>query len=181
MWQGTAGPALEMAVVELDDDAFTARGTAVRAAPEPCSVSYRLVTSNRFVTTSLSVTASGASWSRALELRRSQDGAWSADPGGALPDLDGALDCDLAYSCLTNTMPVLRHRLHGRVGSVDLLVAWVTLPDLRVRAVRQGYRHLARAGGGAVVRYQQGTFTADVEFDAEGFVLDYPGLANRVR
>ena len=60
-------------------------------------------------------------------------------------------------------------------------MAWVTLPDLRVHAVRQRYTHLARAGGGAVVRYQQGSFAADVEFDAEGFVADYPGLAHRVR
>jgi uncharacterized protein len=181
MWQGSAAPSLEIAAVELDGDALTARGTAVRAAPEPCTVSYRLETLDRFVTASLSVAAWGAGWSRSLELRRDADGAWSAEPGGVLPDLDGALDCDLAYCCLTNTMPVLRHRLHGRVGSVDLLVAWVSVPDLRVRASRQRYRHLARAGGGAVVRYESGTFAADVEFDGAGFVVDYPGLARRVR
>jgi hypothetical protein len=181
MWQSAGAPSLEIAVVELPGGTLNARGTAIRAAPEPWTVSYRLETSDRLVTDSLSVSAWGADWSRTLELRRATDGAWSAEPGGALPDLDGALDCDLAYSCLTNTMPVRRHRLHGQVGSVELLVAWVTLPDLRVHAVRQRYTHLARAGGGAVVRYQQGSFTADVEFDAEGFVADYPGLAHRVR
>jgi uncharacterized protein len=181
MWQGEAAPSLEMAVVELAGGGLAARGTAIRAAPEPWTVSYRLETSDRFVTSSLSVSAWGADWARSLELWRGPDGGWSAEPGGALPDLDGALDCDLAYCCLTNTMPVLRHGLHGRVGSVELLVAWVTLPDLRVRATRQRYTHLARAAGGAVVRYQQGGFAADVEFDADGFVVDYPGLAHRVR
>ncbi len=181
MWQGAAAPALEIAVAELDGGALVARGTAIRAAPEPCTVSYRLETSDRFVTATLSVAAWGADWSRSLELRREADGAWSAEPGGALPDLDGAMDCDLAFCCLTNTMPVLRHRLHGRVGSVDLLVARVTVPDLRVRAARQRFTHLARAGGGAVVRLQSASFAADVEFDAGGFVVDYPGLARRVR
>jgi hypothetical protein len=181
MWQGAAAPSLEIAVVAPAAGGFTMRGAAIRAAPEPWTVSYRIETSDRFVTSSLSVSAWGADWSRQLELRRDADGSWSAEPGGPLPDLDGALDCDLAYSCLTNTMPVLRHGLQGRVGSVEVLVAWVTLPDLRVRAARQRYTHLARAAGGAVIRYQQGGFAADVEFDSEGFVVDYPGLAHRVR
>lgn len=181
MWQGMAAPSLEIATVEIQDGCLTARGTAVRAAPEPWSVSYRLETGDSFVTASLSVSAWGSDWSRSLELRRSDDGRWTAVPGGSLPQLDGALDCDLAFSCATNTMPVLRHRLHSRVGAAELLVAWVSLPDLRVHADRQRYRHLARAGGGAVVRFESGRFAADVEFDSAGFVIDYPGLARRVR
>lgn len=180
MWQGITAPSLEMAVVEREGGALVARGSAIRAAPEPWSVSYQLETSDRFVTASLSVSAWGADWARSLELVRTADGTWRSGQG-PLPDLDGALDCDLAYSCLTNTMPVLRHRLHGRVGTVELLVAWVSLPDLRVRAARHLYTHLARAAGGAVVRFQAGGFAADVEFDADGFVVDYPGLAARVR
>jgi hypothetical protein len=30
------------------------------------------------------------------------------------------------------------------------------------------------------VRFVSGDFTADIRFDAAGFVLDYPGLARRV-
>jgi uncharacterized protein len=181
MWQGSAAPSLEIAAIEVSDGCLTARGTSVRAAPEPCAVSYRLETTDAYVTVSLGITAWGADWSRSLELRRGADGAWTADPGGSLPQLAGALDCDVAYCCLTNTMPVLRNRLHSRVGTAELLVAWVSLPDLRVHADRQRYRHLARAGGGAVVRFESGRFSADVEFDAAGFVVDYPGLARRVR
>ncbi|HEY4025883.1 MAG TPA: putative glycolipid-binding domain-containing protein, partial [Candidatus Dormibacteraeota bacterium] len=94
---------------------------------------------------------------------------------------DGALDCDLAYCCLTNTMPVLRNRLHGRSGSANLLVAWVSVPDLSVHATHQRYTHLARAGGGAVVKFESGGYAGDIEFDATGFVRDYPGVARRVR
>jgi hypothetical protein len=181
MWQGLAAPSLEIAAIEVAGGCLNARGTAVRAAPQPCSVSYRLETNEAFVTASLEVTAWGADWSRSLVLRRGAGGAWRAEPGGPLPQLDGALDCDLAYCCLTNTMPVLRHGLHSHVGTAELLVAWVSLPDLRVHADRQRYRHLARAGGGAVVRFESGRFAADVEFDSAGFVIDYPGLARRVR
>ena len=181
MWQGYGAPSLEMATVELGGGALSARGAAIRAAPEPWTVSYELETTHDFVTTSLVVRARGAGWSRSLTLLRDGAGDWSADPGGKLRELDGALDCDLAYCCLTNTMPVLRNRLHGRVGSVNLAVAWVSLPDLTVHVDRQRYTHLARASGGAVVKFESGSFAADVEFDAAGFVRDYPGLARRVR
>jgi hypothetical protein len=181
MWQGPMAPSLEMAVVEMADGALSARGTAIRAAPEPCTVSYRLETTSGYVTASLRVEAWGTDWSRSLELWRDAAGAWRGSPGGALPELDGALDCDLAYCCLTNTMPVLRHRLQSRAGSVDLAVAWVSVPDLAVHVSRQRYTHLARAAGGAVVKFESGRYAADVEFDAAGFVTDYPGLARRVR
>jgi uncharacterized protein len=181
MWQGTAAPSLEIAAIETAGGCLSVRGTLVRAAPEPCTVSYLLETADGFVTASLGLTAYGAGWSRSLELRRSSSGAWTADPGGRVPQLDGALDCDIGYCCLTNTMPVLRHNLHSRVGAAELLVAWVSVPDLRVHVSRQRYRHLARAGGGAVVRFESGSFAADIEFDAAGFVIDYPGLARRVR
>jgi hypothetical protein len=181
MWQGYGAPSLEIATVELGDGVLSARGSAIRAAPEPWTVSYELETTEGFVTTSLAVSAWGADWSRSLELRRGAGGAWSAEPGGMLPELDGVLDCDLAYCCLTNTMPVLRNRLHGRVGSVNLVVAWVSLPDLAVHVSRQRYTHIARASGGAVVKFESGRYAADVEFDSAGFVHDYPGLARRVR
>ena len=181
MWQGYGAPALEIATVELGDGVLSARGSAIRAAPEPWTVSYELETTEDFVTASLSVTAWGADWARSLELRRGPDGAWRANPGGTLRGLEGALDCDLAYCCLTNTMPVLRNRLNGRVGSVNLVVAWVSLPDLGVHVSRQRYTHIARASGGAVVKFESGRYAADVEFDAAGFVRDYPGLARRVR
>jgi hypothetical protein len=181
MWQGYGPPSLEIAVVELGDGAMSVQGTAIRATPDPFSVSYRLETTAEYVTTALSVTAWGGGWSRSLELRRTPDGEWSADPGGYLDGLDGALDCDLAYCCLTNTMPVLRHRLHSRVGTASLRMAWVSLPDLRIRVSPQRYTHIARASGGAVVKFESPGFLADIEFDSAGFVRDYPGLARRVR
>src|SRR5262249_16645130 len=181
VWQGVESPALELSTVEMGRETLTARGAWVRAEPEPYSLSYRLETSSGFVTTSLMVTAWGAGWSRTLDLRRRPEGAWVAQPGGDLPELGGALDCDLGYSCLTNTMPVLRHALVESGGPIDLLMAWVSVPDLRVLPVAQRYTHLARRpDGGAVVRYESGSFTADIAFDASGFVVDYPQLGRRV-
>jgi hypothetical protein len=75
-------------------------------------------------------------------------------------------------------MPVLRHGLLGSEGSIELVMAWVSVPDLTVVASRQRYTAL----GGNVVRFESldDTFTADLSFDNDGLVVDYPGLARRV-
>src|SRR5262249_35249330 len=181
LWQGVDGPALEMATAEMGREGLTAHGAWVRAEPEPYALTYRLETTSRFVTSSLTVAAWGAGWSRSLDLRRLPEGTWVAEPGGSLPELGGALDCDLGYSCLTNTMPVVRHALLEGGGPIDLLMAWVSVPDLRVLPVAQRYTHLARRpDGGAVIRYESGSFRADITFDSRGGVVDYPQLGPRV-
>lgn len=181
LWQGVDSPAMELATVRIGRETLSARGAWVRAEPEPYTLSYRLETSPGFVTTSLIVAAWGAGWSRSLDLRRRPEGGWIAQPGGDLPELAGALDCDLGYSCLTNTMPVLRHGLLEGGGPIDLQMAWVSVPDLRVLPSAQRYTHLARRpDGGALVRYESGSFRADIAFDSGGFVVEYPQLGRRV-
>ena len=75
-------------------------------------------------------------------------------------------------------MPVRRRGLHERPGSEDFVMAWVSVPDLRVHASPQRYEHV-RPG---VVRFLSldGDFTADLELDADGLVVRYPRLAQRV-
>ncbi|MFE2040637.1 putative glycolipid-binding domain-containing protein [Streptomyces sp. NPDC059477] len=158
--------------------ALGARGRAVGTTPEPYWISYELETVAGFVSARLMVSVETAA--RTLELRRDERGRWTAD-GERLPDVDGALDCDLGLCPLTNTMPVLRHRLHRERGSREFLMAWVSVPELTVRASRQTYTHLARtSGGGGRVRFVSGTFRRDLDFDADGFVLDCPGPARRL-
>jgi uncharacterized protein len=104
-------------------------------------------------------------------------------PAGRISWLDGALDCDLGLSPLTNSMPALRHRLLEEDGSVDLLMAWVSVPDLGVYASRQRYTAPRdRPGGGRLIRFESldSGFTAELAFDADGLVVDYPGIGRRL-
>jgi uncharacterized protein len=104
-------------------------------------------------------------------------------PAGRISWLDGALDCDLGLSPLTNSMPALRHRLLEEDGSVDLLMAWVSVPDLGVHASRQRYTALRdRSGGGRLIRFESldSGFTAELAFDADGLVVDYPGIGRQL-
>jgi hypothetical protein len=144
------------------------------------------------VTSSLSVSTEGGGWRRRLEL--SQDGgSWTIQaagegqvdlppPGGDPAALEGALDCDLGLSPLTNTMPVLRHGLHRGGGPVDFLMAWVAVPALSVHPSEQRYTFVGLRSEGSVVRYEgrHRDFVGDLIFDEYGLVVRYPDLASRV-
>lgn len=194
VWSKVAGPALEFAEITLSPDALDAVGVAIGSQPLPYRLDYALETTAGFVTARLYLTARGEGWRRTLDLQRSADGAWTAAgeadgsldlplPGGDTSGLDGALDCDLQESPLTNTMPVLRHGLLEQEGTFDFVMAWVAVPSLAIHPSAQRYTALRDLPGGRrLIRYEglDSDFSAELTFDADGLVIDYPGLGQRV-
>ncbi|QIY74930.1 putative glycolipid-binding domain-containing protein [Streptomyces sp. RLB1-33] len=178
-WEVSESKGFETSWIMSGARSLRARGRAVGTVPEPYWISYELDTVDGFVTRRLCVSAETASGTRSLDLRHDGEGHWTAD-GDWLPDLGGALDCDLGLCPLTNTMPVLRHGLHLGPGEREFLMAWVSVPDLAVRASAQTYTHLGRTGDGGRVRFSSGDHRSDLEFDAEGYVVDYPNMARRM-
>jgi hypothetical protein len=183
----------ELADITVSGGAWSATGVAIGIQPLPYRLEYQLTTGEHYSTARLVARTHGEGWHRALVLDRAASGAWScttesvgADdlpaPGGDLAAVAGALDCDLAWSPLTNSMPVLRHRLHERGGPIDFLMAWVSVPDLAVHPSRQRYTFVRREARVSVVRFESldSTFAADITFDDAGVVLDYPGIARRI-
>lgn len=186
-WRGPDPDRVDAASVDLLTDRLTALGSSTTA---DYALSYRLETSAGWITTRVEVDARGSAWERSIRLGRDGD-TWSATWAGdgvdglELPDLSAALDCDLGLCPLTNTMPVLRHDLVAAARSgggepVDFVMAWVSVPDLVVHADAQRYTPEGPVhGGGALVRYESGDFRATIELDADGLVINYPGLAHR--
>jgi hypothetical protein len=64
---------------------------------------------------------------------------------------------------------------------MDFVMAWVSVPDLSVHASRQRYTFVRREGDLSVIRYESrdSTFAAEVKFDSDGLVVDYPGIGHR--
>jgi uncharacterized protein len=89
--------------------------------------------------------------------------------------LDDADFFDLAWSPLFNTLPVLRDGLLQPGRARDYVMRWVDVPSLEVHRSEQRYEPL----GGGLVRFTAGEFTAVVQFDEAGFVLEYPGIGRR--
>ncbi len=193
MWVKEDGGA-EFADVLVQPRRLTASGIAIGSIAHGYRLDYKLETRSDFITSGLLVTARGGGWSRRLDLRRLRSGRWTARtschgnaempaPGADMTAFDEALDCDLALSPLTNSMPVLRHGLLDGGGPVDFLMAWVSVPDLSVHASRQRYTFLCKSGDISVVRYESESrdFVAELPFDADGLVIDYPGIGRRAR
>jgi hypothetical protein len=107
-------------------------------------------------------------------------GAWRVD-GEPAPHLDGCLDVDLEASALTNAFPA--NRLALAVGAAsEAPAAYVRALDLHVERLEQRYERLADDGGRRRYDYASPAFgfTAVLVYDADGLVLDYPGIAVRV-
>lgn len=196
MWRPTGGDwPLESVLLTVDPETGLSV-TGTQLGMEPCSyrADYQLETGPDVVTRSLRIQVVGDGFARALELLRDEAGAWTCDvvvegtppvgldePGPAAgTDLRGALDCDIALSPLTNLLPIRRLGLHVSPGRHDLVMAFVSMPDLAVRASAQRYEHVAPGE----VRYTDlgvhPGFEAVLAVDEEGLVVDYPGLARRV-
>jgi hypothetical protein len=92
--------------------------------------------------------------------------------------LDGCLDVDLEASAMTNTLPI------HRFGTEDNLVhdapaAYVRVSNLVVERLEQ--RYVRRASG--IYDYEAPAFDfgCQLRYDSSGLVVDYPGIAVRVR
>jgi hypothetical protein len=91
-------------------------------------------------------------------------------------ELGGADFFDLGYSPFFNSLPVIRDTLLETGPPRSYRMRWIDVPSLDMHQSEQRYEGL----GDGLVRFQAGDFTADIQFDAAGFVVDYPGLARRV-
>jgi hypothetical protein len=193
MWEGVGQWRAEASHIDIQRDGLSASGTQLGVDPLPYRLDYELEAGPQWTTRRLLVTAAGADWTRRLQLAADGQGHWIIEathhgtvplppPGGEAAALEGALDCDLGRSPLTNTMPVRRHHLHEEEGAVDFLMAFVSVPDLQVIAARQRYEHLHVDQTSAKVRYvgEHRGFEGELLLDPQGLVLFYPDMAKQL-
>jgi hypothetical protein len=124
--------------------------------------------------------ASGTQIGRAHELRWQLDGR-RLDleiVGGATArvELGDADFFDVLASPFFNSLPVVRDGLLDGGSARDYVMCFVQVPSLDV--VRSEQRYEPR--GDRVIGYSSGSFAADIEFDADGFVTLYHGFLERV-
>jgi hypothetical protein len=194
-WQRTDTTGTDFALVD-DRRGLTVRGVAAAPSPIPHTCRYELTTDESWGSVRLEVTAEGGGWLRTARLERAA-GRWRVTtaeqgdldaamraarqrpvglPGTEEPErLADAVDIDLWASPLFNTLPVRRLGLLSAPAGTShtITVAMVRVPSLEVAPVEQTYTAI----GAGRVRFGSATFTADIEVDQDGYVMDYPGLA----
>jgi hypothetical protein len=179
MWAPWEVPGLEHLRLLRSDGGVVANGLVIGLeADRPFRIGYEVRCDGRWRVRE--VRAAPDSGRPVLDLLSDGEGNWKRRGGEPVSELDGCIDVDISATPFTNTLPI--SRLGLKPGeSEELAVTYIRVPELLVRAERQRYGCLqARADGG---RYRfealPSGFTAELPVDAEGLVIDYPGLFRR--
>ena len=144
----------------------------------PFRLAYRMTWDAQWRLHAADVVVERSGARHALRLRTDGAGRWHDGEHRALPALDGCIDIDLWPTPFTNSFPLLRAPL--AVGERRTFrMAWVDglAPSVSPRA--QAYTR--KAAGTYLFESLEGDgFRAELAVDAQGLVVDYPGLFRRL-
>ncbi|PTQ68585.1 putative glycolipid-binding domain-containing protein [Celeribacter persicus] len=179
-WSAWETEGLEHCHVSLDTDGVQIRAALSRNRSIPYAVQYHVRADAGFRTREVWVDCIGGP---RLHVTSDGQGHWHDlirdDP---LPGLEGCLDVDLAVTPATNMLPIRRLGL-AQGEHEEISVAFVPPPDEIVgrflpRKLPQRYTCL---GDGRYLYEGLTTgFSAEIEVDEHGLVIDYPGAFRRL-
>ncbi|HEU4361852.1 MAG TPA: putative glycolipid-binding domain-containing protein [Mycobacterium sp.] len=183
-WRAPDTSRMESVRVQLSGNRIRALGRLVAAASESYpafSVYYDLLTDDSGATRRLGLQVSLAERERQLSIARDEENMWLVTDtrSESRAGYDGALDVDVLFSPFFNTLPIRRAGLHERAGSITVPTVYVRLPDLTVTAGPTSYRS-AGPDREAGITVRSPAAEATVTVDADGFIVNYPGLAERI-
>jgi uncharacterized protein len=141
------------------------------------SASYDLVTDESGMTKRLSLRSTVAAGERHASIARDEENYWLIDAGGShvRSTFGDALDVDVVLSPFFNTLPIRRYGLSRTSDYVEVPVVYVRLPELLVEEAKLTY-----SSGADGIHVLSPVSTATVTVDPDGFLLNYPGLAERI-
>ena len=168
VWTSSRPPGSEYCAVRRVAAGWTLKGTVARRFQEGIAgITYTIQTDRDWRTMWVRVEQllNGTLGRVEIEVRR---GRWSVG-GKESPDLRGCVDVDLEVSPVTNTLPLKRTGI-GVGSKVDLKVAWVRFPSLKVLTLQQSYERLGKNR----YRYRSASgFEAELDVDDFGLVRRY--------
>lgn len=114
-----------------------------------------------------------------LSLNSDGEGNWYNPDGSSRSGVAGAIDIDLSGTPFTNTLPIRRLDKHQTGYSQRFKVLYVPFNTLQPRLDRQQYSCLKPY---KTYRYEPlaRDFSAELEVDNNGIVLNYPELFTRI-
>lgn len=176
LWLSEQAPGAEYVRLWQRREGYRVHGHWVGVADgEPGRASYQLDLDSHWAVRRLRAAWFTATATRRLHLHGDAAGGWHVN-GQLRPDLSGCTDIDLAWTPLTNTLPI--RRLDLAVGEQrDISVAYIAAGTLTVTPDGQRYTRLAARRW----RYESldTPFVADLTVDGEGLIVDYPPLFRR--
>lgn len=180
-WRDWQGHGLEHCLCRESAEGLVLEGVVAGHRHGPYGSYYQVRTDAGFRTREVQVAYVGGP---KLHVGSDGSGNWRDVIGNrALPSLNGCIDVDIGFSPATNTLPIRRLNLQAQ-ESRDITAAFIPLRDqidgdfLPQRA-EQRYTCLTP---GRRYRYDGllRAFTAELDVDDAGLVLDYPDMFRRV-
>ena len=170
LWRRIDLPGMERCELAGTPDGFRIAGTTLFSLDERAiEIRYSIALDAKWRTQIVGIHVRTPEETRSVALRADGEGTWEVG-GDPVPDLDGAIDVDLAWTPATNTIPI--RRLGLDVGmDAQIFSAFVPFPDRVVSARAQSYERLAERR----YRFTSGDFAADLTVDGDALVTAYPG------
>ncbi len=171
---------MESVRVQLSGNRIKAAGRVIGGAcsDHPAfSASYDLVTDENGVTRRLSLRTFVAGGEKQASISRDAEGYWMVENSSnhQRSTYNGALDVDVVFSPFFNTLPIRRLGLHLDSIDMHVPVVYVNLLDLSIQEASLTY-----SSGADGIHVLSPVSSSSVTVDPDGFLLDYPGLAERI-
>ncbi|EID12148.1 putative glycolipid-binding domain-containing protein [Mycobacterium xenopi] len=183
-WRAHDASRMESVRIQLSGKRIKANGRIVAAATasNPAfGAYYDLQTDETGATKRLGLTVTLAERERQLSVARDEENMWLVTDhrGESRAAYDGALDVDVVFSPFFNALPIRRCGLHEHAESITVPMVYVRLPEMSVDAATVSYTSTGR-GSTEGIKLRSPVADTTITVDADGFIVDYPGLAERI-
>jgi hypothetical protein len=182
LWSAEGEPGLEHLRLSQQDNRVAANGMIIGVVDEqPFRLHYEVQCDSHYRFLMVRVNLFVPLY-RTLLLTVDADGFWRTSSSDMpLAQLQGCIDIDISATPFTNTLPIRRLGLNPG-ETAEIKVAYIAIPALQISAASQRYTCLARQADSGLYRFESpaDTFTADIQVDPDGLVVEYPGLFHRV-
>lgn len=173
---------MESVRVQLSGKRIRANGRIVAAATDSnpaFGAFYEVQTDESGATKRFGLTVTLAERERQLAIARDEENMWliTDHQGERREGFNGALDVDVVFSPFFNALPIRRLDLHERADSIALPMVYVNVPEMTVDAAIVNY---TSTGGLDSIKLRSPVADTTVTVDADGFIVGYPGLAERI-
>ncbi|MES3665408.1 putative glycolipid-binding domain-containing protein [Mycobacterium intracellulare] len=181
-WRAQDVSRMESVRLQVSGKRIKANGRIVAAATEAnpaFGAYYDLLTDETGATKRLGMTVTLAERERVFSFARDEENMWlvTDHQGEHRAAYNGALDVDVEFSPFFNALPIRRLGLHEQAASVTLPVVYVNVPEMSIIADTVSY---SSAGNRGEIKVHTPIADTTVSVDEEGFIVDYPGLAERI-
>jgi hypothetical protein len=181
-WRAPDISRMESVRVQLSGKRIKANGRIVAAATEhnpAFGAFYEVQTDDRGATKRFGLTVTLAERERQLAISRDEENMWliTDHQGQRRASYNGALDVDVVFSPFFNALPIRRLGLHEHAESITLPMVYVNVPEMSVTAATVSYEN---DGGMDGIKLRSPVADTIVTVDSDGFIVEYPGLAERI-